>query len=88
MPEPTVRADIESGRLVRLTLPESRGGEYPMQAIHKIDTPPGRTGPWLIERLATLSDGAEPPAQGITKPSKGKGRRQLQRRASTHKPRK
>ena len=41
MPEPTVRADIESGRLVRLTLPEWRGGEYPMQAIHKNRHSPG-----------------------------------------------
>ena len=44
MPEPTVRADIESGRLVRLTLPEWRGGEYPMQAIHKFTLPRGRPG--------------------------------------------
>ena len=56
MPEPIVRADIESGRLVRLNLPDWRGGEYTMQAIHKTDTPPGPAGRWLIERLATLSD--------------------------------
>jgi DNA-binding transcriptional LysR family regulator len=56
MPEPIVRADIETGRLVRLNLPDWRGGEYTMQAIHKTDTPPGPAARWLIERLVTLSD--------------------------------
>jgi DNA-binding transcriptional LysR family regulator len=56
MPEPAVRADIASGRLVRLDLRNWRGGEYAMQAVHKIDTPPGPAGRWLIERLVTLSD--------------------------------
>jgi DNA-binding transcriptional LysR family regulator len=88
MPEPTVRADIESGKLVRLKLPEWRGGEYTLQAIHKIDTPPGPAGRWLIERLVTLSDGVEMPAQEITKPVEGKGHRQLRKRASAHSPRK
>jgi len=41
MPEPMVRADIESGRLVRLGLPDWRGGEYVLQVVHKIETPPG-----------------------------------------------
>jgi DNA-binding transcriptional LysR family regulator len=61
MPEPMVRADIESGRLVRLNLPDWRGGEYAMQAIHMTDTPPGPAGRWLIGRLATLTDGVEAP---------------------------
>jgi DNA-binding transcriptional LysR family regulator len=51
MPEPMVRADIEAGRLVRLDLPDWRGGEYPMQVGYKTDTPPGPAGRWLIERL-------------------------------------
>ena len=88
MPEPIVRADIERGRLVRLNLPDWRGGEYTMQAIHKIDTPPGPAGRWLIERLVTLSDGVAAPAREMTKPLKGKGRRQSRRRASARKPRK
>jgi DNA-binding transcriptional LysR family regulator len=45
MPEPMVRADIESGRLMQLDLPDWRGGVYPMQVAHKIETPPGPAGP-------------------------------------------
>jgi DNA-binding transcriptional LysR family regulator len=82
MPEPIVRADIESGRLLRLALPDWRGGEYNMQAIHKIDTPPGPAGRWLIERLVTLSDEAEAPIPEMTKPIKPKER---QRRVSARK---
>src|ERR1700716_521579 len=40
MPVATVRADIETGRLMRLNLPDWRGGEYTMQALHKPDTSP------------------------------------------------
>jgi DNA-binding transcriptional LysR family regulator len=72
MPEPIVRSDIESGRLVQLNLPDWRGGEYAMQAIHKIDTPPGPAGRWLIDRLVTLSDAVETPIQETTKPIKAK----------------
>jgi DNA-binding transcriptional LysR family regulator len=55
MPEPMVRADIESGRLVRLDLRDWRGGEYLMQVVHRIETPPGPAGRWLIERLPPSS---------------------------------
>ncbi len=58
MPEPAVRADIESGRLVRLDLPDWRGGVYPMQVVHKIESPPGPAGRWLVEQLVALSSGA------------------------------
>jgi DNA-binding transcriptional LysR family regulator len=88
MPEPLVRADIASGRLVRLNLPDWRGGGHKLQAVHKIDTPPGPAGRWLIERLATLSDGVEPSFQGTAEPIKSKGRRLSPRRASARKPRK
>jgi DNA-binding transcriptional LysR family regulator len=56
MPEPVVRADIEAGRLVRLKLRNWRGGEYNLQAVHKVDTPPGPAGRWLIERLVNMLD--------------------------------
>jgi DNA-binding transcriptional LysR family regulator len=79
MPEPMVRADIEGGRLVQLNLPDWRVGEYTLLVIHKTDTPPGPAGRWLIERLATLTDGAAAPAQEIALPIKVEKRRQSQR---------
>jgi DNA-binding transcriptional LysR family regulator len=82
MPEPIVRADLEAARLVQLNLPDWRGGEYAMQAIHKTDTPPGPAGRWLIEKLVTLSDGSAASTQANAKPIKGQGRRQSQRRTS------
>jgi DNA-binding transcriptional LysR family regulator len=87
MPEPIVRADMESGKLVRLNLPDWGGGEYAMQAIHMTDTPPGPAGRWLIGRLATLTDGGEAPTQEIVRPINGKGRRQSQRSAPSRKSR-
>ena len=72
MPEPIVRADVETGRLVRLNLRDWRGGEYTMHAVHMIGTPPGPAGRWLIERLVTLSDGVEAPVQETAKPTKVK----------------
>jgi DNA-binding transcriptional LysR family regulator len=51
MPEPMVRADIKAGRLVQLDLRDWRGGQYPMQVVHKTETPPGPAALWLIERL-------------------------------------
>jgi DNA-binding transcriptional LysR family regulator len=61
MPEPAVRADIAAGRLVKLELRNWRGGDYTLQSIHKIDTPPGPAGRWLIEALTSLSDLEEMP---------------------------
>jgi len=70
MPESVVRADIGAGRLVRLDLPNWRGGEYAMQVVHKVETPPGPAGRWLIERLAVssrISENAQ--ASPLTRPS-------------------
>ena len=48
MPEPMVREDIASGRLVRLVLPEWPGVLYPFEIIHKSHNPPGPAGRWLM----------------------------------------
>jgi DNA-binding transcriptional LysR family regulator len=88
MPEPIVRADIEAGRLVRLNLRDWRGGEHTLKAVHKTDTPPGPAGRWLIERLATLSDGRDRPGPKIGKPHEGKEPRRSRRGVSARKPRK
>ena len=52
MPEPSVRADIAAGRLVRLDIPEIRVVRYPLQAIYQTDTPPGPAGSWMIRQFA------------------------------------
>ncbi|PDS75035.1 LysR family transcriptional regulator [Rhizobium sp. L43] len=51
MPEPMVRDDLDSGRLVRLTLPDCEGGIYKFQAIYRTDTPPGPATSFLIEHF-------------------------------------
>jgi DNA-binding transcriptional LysR family regulator len=51
LPEPMVRADLAAGRLVQLELDDYRGGAYSLVVAHKIETPPGPAGRWLIERL-------------------------------------
>jgi DNA-binding transcriptional LysR family regulator len=88
MPEPIVRADIEAGRLARLNLRDWRGGEHTLKAVHRTDTPPGPAGRWLIEKLATLSDGRSRPAPTIGKPHEGKEPRRASKRVSAQKPRK
>jgi len=51
MPESMVRADIQSGRLVQLDVPEYRTGDSPLLVMFKSETQPGPAGLWLIERL-------------------------------------
>ena len=53
MPEPVVRDDLASGRLVRLDLPEVRGGFYQFQAIYRTDSPPGPAATWMIQRFVS-----------------------------------
>lgn len=56
MPEPMVRADLASGRLVRLALPDWAETLYPFALIHRAETPPGPAARWLMERLSQSSD--------------------------------
>jgi DNA-binding transcriptional LysR family regulator len=51
MPEPNVRADLATGRLVRLELPEAKSGRYSFQAMYRTDQPPGPAAAWLIGRF-------------------------------------
>src|SRR5713101_5146496 len=80
MPEPMVRAALKSGRLVRLDLRDWRGGEYPMQVVHKTETPPGPAGRWLIERLVLSSPTYRQP---IFKKRKRSSRRSVSARAAS-----
>jgi DNA-binding transcriptional LysR family regulator len=59
MPEPMVRADLDAGRLAHLQLLDWRGGEYPLQVVHRNDAPPGPAGRWLIDCLVNQDDRVE-----------------------------
>ena len=51
MPLHMVRADLETGRLVALDLPDWKGATFPLQIIYASHAPPGPAGRWLIERF-------------------------------------
>jgi len=51
MPEPMVREDLASGRLVVLDMPDAQGGPYRLQAIYRSDSPPGPAASFLIRRF-------------------------------------
>jgi hypothetical protein len=55
MPYPSVADDITAGRLVVIEL-EGRPTELkmPLSAIYRSDTPPGRAGRWMIDRLKSI----------------------------------
>jgi DNA-binding transcriptional LysR family regulator len=52
MPEPAVQDDLAAGRLVRLDLPDARGGFYVLSAIYRTDSPPRPAAAWMIRRFA------------------------------------
>jgi DNA-binding transcriptional LysR family regulator len=56
MPLPMVREDLASGRLVRLDMPDCKGGPYRFHAIYRADTPPGPAASYLIARFARQAD--------------------------------
>jgi len=51
MPEEMVREDLESGRLVRLDMPDNKGVKLDLEAIYRADNPPGPAASWLISRF-------------------------------------
>lgn len=54
MPEQMVRDDLASGRLVRLAPMERPVQPFPLQLIHRADSPPGPAGRWLADRLGEM----------------------------------
>jgi TDG/mug DNA glycosylase family protein len=48
---PALRADLQSGRLVRLDLPDWRGGTFTMHLHHAAGAPQGPAGRWLMQRF-------------------------------------
>lgn len=57
MPLAMVRGDLEAGTLVELALPDVVAFDYPLEAIHRRDTPPGPAARWLIERFRGYAGG-------------------------------
>jgi DNA-binding transcriptional LysR family regulator len=54
MPLPMVAADLASGALVRLRLPDHSGGRYGLSAIWRRDSPPGPAASWLRDQFVAL----------------------------------
>lgn len=57
MPLPAVAADLFSGALVQLDLPDHRGGTYRFDGIYRSDAPPGPAATWLLQHFAEHSVG-------------------------------
>ena len=51
MPLPMIQEDLDAGRLVRLDMPDCKGGPYRLQAVHRPDSPPGPAASFLISRF-------------------------------------
>lgn len=51
MPIPMIEADLASGALVRLDLPDHRGGIYRLASVWRRDTPPGPAASWLCRQF-------------------------------------
>jgi DNA-binding transcriptional LysR family regulator len=54
MPLPMIEADLFSGTLVRLAMPDHVGGTYRFAGIWRRDAPPGPAASWLLEQFVTL----------------------------------
>jgi DNA-binding transcriptional LysR family regulator len=51
MPVEMVQADLASGALVRLDMPDHPGGIIPLSAIYRRDAPPGPAASWLLKQF-------------------------------------
>lgn len=51
MPLPMIEADLASGALVRLAMPDHPGGIYRFSGIWRRDTPPGPAASWLLAQF-------------------------------------
>ena len=52
MPLGMVEADLATGRLVRLEMPDHPGVDYPLTGIYRSDAPPGPAASWLLDRMS------------------------------------
>lgn len=54
MPLPLIAADLASGTLIRLAMPDHPGGIYRFAGIWRRDTPPGPAASWLLDQFVDL----------------------------------
>lgn len=54
MPLPLIQPDLVNGTLLRLAMPDHKGGTYRFAGIWRRDTPPGPAAAWLCEQFAAL----------------------------------
>ena len=54
MPLPMIDADLVTGTLKRLMMPDHPGGTYRFAGIWRRDTPPGPAASWLLEQFVAL----------------------------------
>jgi DNA-binding transcriptional LysR family regulator len=62
MPREMVEADLASGRLVELRLPDHRGGNYALSALWRRDLPPGPATRWLLDRFVERGESDPKPS--------------------------
>lgn len=55
LPEPLVRDDLVSGRLVQLQLEEQPDTRFPLYLVQRTDNPPGIAGRWLQQQFSAQS---------------------------------
>lgn len=58
MPVPMIEADLFSGALVRLPIPDNPGGNYRFSGIYRRDTPPGPATSWLLQQFVDSGNDA------------------------------
>lgn len=51
MPLPMIEADLASGALVRLSMPDHPGGIYRFSGVWRRDLPPGPAASWLLQQF-------------------------------------
>lgn len=56
MPVPMIEADLATGALVQLAMPDHVSGNYSLSAIYRRDTPPGPAATWLLDQFVSSAD--------------------------------
>lgn len=51
MPMPLIEGDLAAGTLVRLAMPDHKGGIYRFAGVWRRDLPPGPAGLWLLQQF-------------------------------------